>query len=977
MPERECKQVVIIGNGMVGHRLCEHLVERTNTESHQVVVIGEERRHAYDRVNLTSYLSNKSFDELKMADTQWYWDNGIVLHTDRSATRIDRSNRCIHLSCGSRVPYDYAVLATGSSAFVPDVHGVGKEGVFVYRTLDDLDSIRDYAKDIKRAAVIGGGLLGLEAAKALHGLGLETTIVEFAPRLMPRQLNRDGSEFLEEKIQTLGVDVKLGRTTQAILGNGRATGLQFKGGESLQVDMIVFSAGIRPRDELARASGLSIAERGGIVVDDYLRTSDPNIFALGEVASHNDVVYGLVAPGYEMADALACGLTGSPKPFTGSDMSTKLKLMGVDVASFGDPFAEPGQARSVEFKDAVRGIYKNITISLDGKKLLGGMLVGDATEYAQLLHLTRTGEDIPGNASDLIVASNDSSQGLGQLSSAVQVCSCNNVAKGDIVTAIKEQDIRSLDQLKAVTKAGTGCSGCVPLLKQVFDEQLRKMGTVTKPRLCEHFAHTRQELFQIVNIKKYESFDDLIQLHGTGNGCEVCKPAIASILASLWNEHIGDHEAIQDTNDQFFANIQRGGSYSVVPRVPGGEITPDKLIVLGEVAKKFDLYVKITGGQRIDLLGARVDQLPDIWSKLVEAGFESGHAYGKSVRTVKSCVGQTWCRFGVQDSTTFAIQVEERYRGIRAPHKIKMAVSGCIRECAEAQSKDIGIIATENGWNLYVCGNGGSSPRHADLFATDLDDETTLRYIDRVLMYYIHTADKLTRTARWLETLDGGLERLQSIVIDDSLGICEALDEDMNRLVDTYHCEWTEVVNDPEKQKRFRHFANSDDEDPNVQYTSQRGQKQPIKRPSSKARSPEALPSNAPSEWVRAGAILDFPANAAMPIQYGDTEIAVYNFASRNEWYATQNVCPHKKDAVLARGILGDEKGAAKIACPIHKKTFCLTDGSGISDPSLSLQTFPVKINQGDVYVRLPAPEVLTNGSTGDSCTLESVSTPV
>jgi nitrite reductase (NADH) large subunit len=941
---------------MVGHRLCESLVARTTMESHQIIVVGEEPRQAYDRVHLTSYLKDKTFEDLALARMEWYWENGVVLHTGRRATRIDREKKVVYMECGSRIPYDTAVLATGSSPFVPDLPGVAKEGVFVYRTLEDLDKIRAYAKKSKRAAVIGGGLLGLEAAKALHELGLDTQIVEFSSRLMPRQLNQHGSELLEEKIESLGVSVKLNRATQEILGNGSVSGLQFDDGEVLDIDLLVFSAGIRPRDQLARECGLTIAERGGVLVDDNLLTSDPNIYAIGEVASHNGMVYGLVGPGYEMADSVASNLTGEPIPFTGADMSTKLKLLGVDVASFGDPFPEPGQARSVEFKDSVRGIYKNVTLSLDGKRLLGGMLVGDASEYSQLLHLTRTGEDIPGNASDLITAPSDGANtGLGKLGGAVQICSCNNVSKGDIVAAIRQQEIRTLDQLKAVTKAGSGCGGCVPLAKEIFDAELKKIGAAVKPTLCEHFEHTRQELFQIVKVKKYTTFSQVIENHGTGTGCELCKPAIASILASLWNEHVGDHDTIQDTNDRFMANIQRGGSYSVVPRIPGGEITADKLIVIGEVAKKFDLYVKITGGQRIDLLGAEVGQLPSIWAELIAAGFESGQAYGKSVRTVKSCVGKTWCRFGVQDSTTFAIAIEERYKGIRAPHKIKFAVSGCLRECAEARSKDIGLIATEKGWNLYVCGNGGANPRHADLFATDLDEETAIRYIDRVLMYYIHTADKLTRTASWMTSLDGGLEALQDVVINDSLGLCEELETDMGRLIDSFSCEWTDVVNDPAKVARFRHFANSEESDPVLRFEKERTQKRPL------AEIP--IPETAEFEdraveegWILAGSVDDFPKNGGAAVTLGGDQIAVFNFDSGDRWYATQNRCPHKNEMALSRGLTGDGDGVAKVTCPFHKKNFSLEDGRCLTEESLSLRTYPVKVEKDQVYIDLASP---------------------
>ena len=414
-----------------------------------------------------------------------------------------------------------------------------------------------------------------------------------------------------------------------------------------------------------------------------------------------------------------------------------------------------------------------------------------------------------------------------------QVCSCNSVSESQIRDAVRSKGLTTVAEVKTCTKAGTGCGGCLPQVTDLVKAELKAIGKKVNNHLCEHFPHSRQELFEIVKIKRLKTFDALLAEHGTGHGCEICKPAVASILASLWNENVlaPEHATLQDTNDRFLANIQRGGLYSVVPRVPGGEITPEKLIVLGEVARKYGLYTKITGGQRIDMFGAPVHLLPDIWADLVAAGFESGHAYGKAVRTVKSCVGSTWCRYGVQDAVGFAIRVELRYRGIRAPHKLKAAVSGCIRECAEAQSKDFGLIATEKGWNLYVCGNGGAHPRHADLLAADLDEETALKYVDRFLMYYIQTADRLTRTSVWLEKMEGGIDSLRDVIVNDRLGIADELEQQLQSLVDSYECEWKAVVNDPEKRRFFQQFANTDLAEPGVEFVTERGQQRPADWP--------------------------------------------------------------------------------------------------------------------------------------------------
>jgi nitrite reductase (NADH) large subunit len=384
-----------------------------------------------------------------------------------------------------------------------------------------------------------------------------------------------------------------------------------------------------------------------------------------------------------------------------------------------------------------------------------------------------------------------------------------------------------MEGMKRCTKAGTGCGGCIPLVKDLINESLKKQGKAINQAVCEHFQYSRQELYDLIRVKEIRTFEEALLALGKGGGCEVCKPAIASILASIWNELIIRQATIQDTNDRYLANIQKGGTYSVVPRIPGGEITPDKLIAIGEIAKKYNLYCKITGGQRIDLLGAYVHQLPQIWEELIAAGFESGHAYGKSVRTVKSCVGSTWCRYGLHDSVGFAIELEQRYKGLRSPHKIKMAVSGCVRECAEAQSKDIGVIATEKGWNLFICGNGGAKPQHAVLFASDLDKETVIHYIDRLLMFYIKTAEPLNRTSTWLNKLEGGLEYLKKVIIEDQLGICSQLETEMQQTLSQYYCEWKAVVEDPQLRRQFTHFVNSTEPDPTIAFNEARNQKVP------------------------------------------------------------------------------------------------------------------------------------------------------
>lgn len=822
-------KIIVIGNGMVGYKFCEKLTSKS--DSFKLIVFGEEQRRAYDRVHLSEYFNGKTADDLSMSTESWYREHDIDLYLNNPIVGVDRNLKTVRTSNGEIYGYDFLVFATGSAAFVPNIEGIEKEGVFVYRTIEDLDLISDYAKKAKTATVIGGGLLGLEAAKALIDLGIaETSIVEFAPRLMPRQIDLAGSEMLKSMLTELGLQIHLNKNTSRIEGEKSITGLKFTDDSELAADMLVISAGIKPRDELARFCGIEVGTRGGILVDDRMQTNDPCIFAIGECALHAEMIYGLIAPGYEMAEVLATNLCAEDKSFKGFDMSTKLKLIGIDVASFGDPFINEPDCRTIVFENKHKGIYKRINISNDGQYLLGGILIGDAAAYNMLLQTSVNKIALPENPEELIIGSRggETASGITSLPNEALICSCEGVTKGDICNAVAEQGCETIDSIKKCTKAGTGCGGCMPMVKDLMLHTLKSQGKYVRNVICEHFSYSRQELYDLIHIHKLKSYDEVLNKLGQSDGCEVCKPLVSSLLASLWNEMIlkKGNDTAQDSNDRFLANIQKGGSYSVVPRIPGGEITPDKLIVIGEVAKKYNLYTKITGGQRIDLFGAHLNDLPIIWEELIAAGFESGHAYGKGLRTVKSCVGSTWCRFGLHDSVSFAIRIEERYRGIRAPHKFKSAVSGCIRECAEAQSKDFGIIATEKGWNLYVCGNGGSKPQHAQLLVADVDSDTCIKYIDRFLMFYIRTGDPLTRTATWLNKMDGGMEYLRNVVINDSLGMAEKWENEIESLIASYKCEWKEAVENPAIRKRFSHFVNAPEEkDPTIEFVDMRGQK--------------------------------------------------------------------------------------------------------------------------------------------------------
>ncbi|MCX2952190.1 nitrite reductase large subunit NirB [Lentzea sp. NEAU-D7] len=805
--------LVVVGNGMVGHRLVEILRD----SSWRIVVFGEESRPAYDRVALSSYVDSWTFADLELPAL-----SGCELRLGEKAVSVDRARKVVVGASGVEVSYDALVLATGSVPFVPPVPGRDLPGCHVYRTVDDLDEIRATVEAAARPGrrsgmVLGGGLLGLEAANALRGMGVSPHVVELAPRLMPIQVDEGGAGLLKRLVEKLDLTVHTGTSASSIERDGSRLIAKLASGLELDLDVVVFSAGIRPRTDLDL--GLELGPRGGYLVDAACRTADPHVFAIGECAAVEGVTYGLVAPGYSMAEVVADQLSGGSRVFPGADVSTKLKLLGVDVASFGDAHAQTEGALEVVVNNAVAGTYSKLVVSDDARILLGGVLVGDASSYLSLRPLV--GKEVPaallqpGGAVDV------------EMPADAQVCSCLAVTKQTITDAIQSGVACDVAELKACTKAGTGCGSCVPMLKKLLTE----CGVEQSKALCEHFTYSRAELFEIIRATRVTTFSALIEKHGTGRGCDICKPAVASILASLGNGHIlGETQvSLQDTNDRFLANLQRNGTYSVVPRIPGGEITPEKLIVIGEVARDYGLYTKITGGQRIDMFGATVDQLPEIWRRLVDAGFESGHAYGKSLRTVKSCVGTTWCRYGVQDSVGLAIELELRYRGLRSPHKLKSAVSGCARECAEARSKDFGIIATENGWNLYVAGNGGFTPRHADLLVSDVDTKTLIRVIDRFLMFYIRTADRLQRTAAWLEGLDGGLDHLREVIVDDKLGICDELEAAMASHVSDYADEWRGVLEDPEKLARFTSFVNAPGvPDPTISFRAERGQRVPV-----------------------------------------------------------------------------------------------------------------------------------------------------
>lgn len=929
-------------------------------------------------------------------------------------TEIHSSNKVISTSTGETVPYDILVLATGSDALLPrHTPGHDAKGVFVYRTIEDLEKLIKYSENIKGStgAVVGGGLLGLEAAKAMMDLESfgEVKLIERNRWVLSRQLDGDAGSMVVDLVRKLGLDVLLSKRVGKIEvdEDNAVKGVVFEDGERMNCKCLMFGIGIKARDELARRAGIKCADRGGgIVIDPSLMTSQEGIYAIGECASWESQTFGLIAPGIEMADVLAFNLTQAkvhaPRKFKRPDLSTKLKLLGVEVASFGDFFADrdgpkdlptkrhgakrvemngaeeqvknvtdgppPPPVKALTYKDPFQAVYKKYLFTLDGKHLLGGMMIGDTKDYVKLVPMVKNQKVLEVPPSQFIIgASKEGEDDANDLTDDTQICSCHNVTKGDVVKTVRDGTCKSIGDVKSCTKAGTGCGGCMPLVQTIFNAEMKAQGSEVLNHLCPHFEYSRADLFNIISVKKLRTFADVMQECGKDPeslGCEACKPTLGSILASLYNQHVMDKplHGLQDTNDRFLGNIQRNGTFSVIPRVSAGEITPEKLIVIGTVAKKYNLYCKITGGQRIDMFGAKKEDLIDIWTALVNAGMESGHAYAKSLRTVKSCVGTTWCRFGIGDSVGMAVRLEERYKSIRSPHKMKGGVSGCVRECAEAQSKDFGLIATEKGFNIFVGGNGGAKPRHSELLAKDVPPDDIVPIIDRYLMFYIRTADKLQRTARWIEQLPGGIKYLRQVVLEDKLGIAADLENQMNELVGTFFCEWTEAINDPTRRSNFQQFANTPNTIPNnVDGVSERGQTRPAYWPRESATENFRGTQWTNLTWqpiIESKNFADTSTGSSKNVKRGDTQLAVFKI--KGKWYASQQMCPHKRTFALSEGLIGDNPKSDKlwVSCPFHKRNFTLNGadaGKCSNDDEVNIAIFPVEEREdGWVYLKLP-----------------------
>lgn len=958
----ERSSLVVIGNGMVGHHFIMKLKHAGLTDIFDVSIFGAEPDMAYDRVALSSYMDKASKQDLTLVSPGDY--DGITTFHGDEVIELDAISKKITSAAGRKVSYDILVLATGSVPFVPAISGTDLDRCHVYRTFSDIDDIRHSASSSRKAVVVGAGLLGLEAAGALRDLGVEVEVVEFADRPLSLQVDAGGGAILRRSLEDLGLGLRFSVSVSSVNsdGNGGVGSVSLSDGTVIYTDLVVFATGIRPVDKLAKEAGLEIAPNGGVAVDDHCRSSDPSIFAIGECASSAGTIYGLVAPGYAMADVVTQFLAGEDSVFVTGDTSSKLKLLGVEVASFGDAFGASEGSLDVVYMDNIAKTYKRLVLSEDAKRLLGGILVGDVSSYFLMRSLCNSSSELEIEVEQLLVSQYSEPVSMGVVDPKVIVCSCNNVTIGEVQTCITQEQNWDLASIKFNSRAGTGCGSCVGFVKSILDKALINSGKEVSRAICSHFDYSRQELFDLIRVEGITTFSDLVRRHGVGGGCDICKPAVASILASCHGEHPleGELASLQDTNDHVLANLQRDGSYSVVPRIPGGEITPAGLVAIGTIASEFNLYTKITGAQRIDMFGARLSDLPKIWRRLVDEGFESGHAYGKALRTVKSCVGSTWCRYGVQDSVALAIELELRYRGLRSPHKLKAGVSGCARECAEAKGKDIGVIATERGWNLYVGGNGGFTPRHGELLASDLDHDTLVRYVDRYLMYYIRTADRLQRTASWIESKDGGLNHLIDVVVHDSLGLAKDLEEAMKRHVEKYSDEWSDTLDDPEKLKRFITFVNDPErEDPSITFVPQRDQYKPAVpvKISAKALADENDGGRAPSgkkslasNWTEVCGYDDLTADRPVAAWVNGGQIAVVK-TTGGEVFALENMDPVSGANVMSRGLVGTKGDAKVIISPMYKHAFDLETGKCLDDSAVVIKTKRTRVHSGKIEV--------------------------
>jgi nitrite reductase (NADH) large subunit len=749
------KKLVVVGNGMAGVACVEQILH--HAPKFEITIFGDETHVNYNRIMLSSVLAGeKSLDDIILNGLDWYQQNGIDLRLGVRIVDVDQAAKTVTGDDGSVTPFDKLLLATGSLPLIPSIEDVKKDGVFVFRNLDDTSALLERSRPGLKAVVIGGGLLGLEAARGLQVQGCEVTVVHLMDTLMERQLDETGGSYLAAKMNRLRVTVLLGLSTTAILGTDKVEGVQFKGGRSIPADLVVVAAGIRPSVELGHKAGLEI--KRGIVVNDYMETSHPDIFAVGECVQHNGVCYGLVAPLLEQGKVLAATITGNKGPtYQGTILASKLKIMGVDVFSAGEINDKVDGSEIVRYEDPSLGIYKKLILK-DGK-LAGVILVGETTDSHRYMEWLRSRTDLTKLRRQLLFPDPVQDGGLdtAQMSYSETVCGCMGVTKGTIIHAVHDKGVSTLSQLKECTRASTGCGSCTELCQQLLKAVVPEFQEETRKMICKCVPFAEDNLREILRSQKLKSVQEVLEIYGNGLGCEICKPALSYMLDMLW---CGDHDEDRSArfiNDRVHANIQKDGTFSVVPRIRGGVTSPDELRRIADVADKYKVpMLKITGSQRIDLLGVRKSDLPKIWADL---GMPSGQAYTKGVRMVKTCVGTDFCRFGTQDSTSAGIELERRLENLYTPHKVKMGAVGCPRNCAEATVKDIGLVGQEGSWQVVVGGAAGKSVRKADLLITVETTEEALQAAEIFFQYYRESANYLERTYDFVVRF--GIERVR------------------------------------------------------------------------------------------------------------------------------------------------------------------------------------------------------------------------
>ncbi|MED4559222.1 Nitrite reductase [NAD(P)H] [Bacillus subtilis] len=794
------KQLVLVGNGMAGVRAIEEILSIAKDEF-QITIFGAEPHPNYNRILLSKVLQGDTdIKDITLNDWDWYEENNIQLYTNETVIKVDTENKTVITDADRIQPYDELILATGSVPVILPIPGADKKGVTAFRDIKDTDTMLAASKQYKKAAVIGGGLLGLEAARGLLNLGMDVSVIHLAPFLMERQLDATAGRLLQNELEKQGMTFLLEKQTEEIVGDDRVEGLRFKDGTSIEADLVVMAVGIRPNTTLGAESGIPVNR--GIIVNDYMQTEIPHIYAVGECAEHRGIAYGLVAPLYEQAKVLAkhmCGI--ETKPYEGSVLSTQLKVSGVEVFSAGD-FNESEEKKAIKVFDEQDGIYKKIV--LRGNQIVGAVLFGDSSEGNRLFSMIQKEADIS-ETSKISILQPLSQEAGTSITAAMSddeiICGCNGVSKGAIIQAIQEKGCSSTDEIKACTGASRSCGGCKPLVEEILQHTLGSDfdASAQKEAICGCTTLSRDEVVEEIKAKGLSHTREVMNVLGwkTPEGCSKCRPALNYYLGMINPTKYEDDRTSRFVNERMHANIQKDGTYSVVPRIYGGVTNSTDLRKIADVVDKYEIpLVKMTGGQRIDLIGVKKEDLPKVWEDL---DMPSGYAYGKTLRTVKTCVGEQFCRFGTQDSMALGIALEKKFEGLNTPHKVKMAVSACPRNCAESGIKDLGVVGIDGGWELYVGGNGGTHLRAGDLLMKVKTNEEVLEYAGAYLQYYRETANYLERTSAWLERV--GLSHVQSVLNDPEKR--QELNDRMNETLSVHKDPWKDFLEDKQTSKEL------------------------------------------------------------------------------------------------------------------------------------------------------------------------------